>query len=160
MKWLTEIVKQIAEKLSALCNKTTIRNRSDNSFCLKEEISACNKNSRKQTSVHDRRKNTRYIDGRAIFCVPKAGFPFNAQVLDSSIGGLRIRTQQILETETVIGVIPNSRGASGQFLAKVMWQAKRNGINEYGVEFSQSDVNNMKKIGQFISPLKMKLQAN
>lgn len=157
MKWLNEIAKPMVEMLSALCNKTAIRNKGEN---ISSFTSVCNGNSLKQTSVYNRRKSARYRDGRAIFCVPKSGLPFNAQVIDSSIGGLRIRTQQVLETETVIGVIPNSRGSSGQFLAKVMWQAQRKGINEYGVEFSQSGVNDMKKINQFISPLKMKLLAN
>lgn len=151
MSWLEEAGRKIMEKIEDLCGKT-------GSETGRKILEKCTWTSA-QDSAYDRRKNPRYRDGRTIFCIPKSGLPFNAMVLDSSLGGLRIKSRERLEVNSVIGIIPNCRGTADQFLAKVMWETKRRGLIEYGVQFKRGSVNDLSTIGKFINPVRMKLQG-
>ncbi len=71
---------------------------------------------------------------------------------------MRIKTTETLQPNTFIGVIPNTKG-SEQYHVRVMWEAKRNGINQYGLEFKKASADDSNKIARFIAPLKLKMQA-
>jgi hypothetical protein len=159
MEWMNEIGSWIKGKIGEFCTSTGIDKLCEKRSGQGSFFSVNNAPSSKNTSGSDRRKSARYRDGRSIYCIPRQGLPFNAQVLDASVGGLRIRTTELLQPNTVIGVIPNSRGASDQYHVRVMWEAKRNGINQYGLEFRRANADDMNKITRYISPLKLKLQA-
>jgi hypothetical protein len=102
----------------------------------------------------EKRRFNRYNDGQEVLCYPMTSFPVQAQVLDASLGGLRIKAKEMMELNTDVGVVLQFKGESAHFIVKVLWQAKREGDYEYGLEFSRADQGKNRQVLQYIANLK------
>lgn len=111
------------------------------------------KNSGERFYFTEKRRFQRYQDGQDVFCYPMTSFPIRARILDASIGGLKIKVNDILKINTDIGVVLYSRGKSNHFLVKVLWESEKDGAYEYGVEFVKQK-NDNREVLQYISCLK------
>jgi hypothetical protein len=101
----------------------------------------------------EKRRFQRFRDGQHIFCYPMTSFPIKGKVLDASLGGLRLKANEMLQRDTDIGVVLYFKGVATQFLVRVLWEAGEEGDYEYGVEFVKQR-NNSREVLQYISHLK------
>lgn len=101
----------------------------------------------------EKRRFQRYRDGQHIFCYPMSSLPIKGKVLDASLGGLRLKANEMLQRDTDIGVVLYIKGVTTQFLVRILWEAGDEGDYEYGVEFVKQR-NNSRDVLQYISHLK------
>lgn len=101
----------------------------------------------------DNRKFERFNDGQEILCYPMTDLPVRANVLDASLGGLRLRTREMVKINTNIGLVLCVRGRTTSFVVKVLWESKKQENYEYGVEFSREHMKDNKKVIEYISTL-------
>ncbi len=111
------------------------------------------KNPAERFYYSEKRRFSRYNDGQEIFCYPMTSFPIKARVMDASLGGLRLMSQEMLRLDTDMGIVLYIKGSTAQFLVKVLWESKKQDSFEYGVEFVKQQ-NNNQEVLQYISFLK------
>lgn len=102
----------------------------------------------------NKRKHDRYRVEKEVLFVSGNGLPHNAVIMDASMGGLRIKTREMVRLNTDVGVLLCINGRTAQFLVKIVWEANHNGTFEYGSEFVQSKVNDMSLVSRYVSRLK------
>jgi hypothetical protein len=103
----------------------------------------------------EKRRFHRYNDGQEVFCYPMTALPIKAQVLDASLGGMRIKANEMIRVNTDVGVVLHIKGQSAHFLVQVLWEEKREDSYEYGVRFARMEHDNNQQVIRYISDLKV-----
>ncbi|MDQ7825889.1 MAG: PilZ domain-containing protein [Candidatus Eremiobacteraeota bacterium] len=104
--------------------------------------------------TREKRRSRRYPDGQRAICHPDGLSSFNAQVVDASPGGLRIRTEGALALESWVSIVLRFGGEMGLFFVKTVWRGEREGSHEYGVLFSKIDQNGKGPLGRYLTHLR------
>ena len=73
----------------------------------------------------EKRHSRRYCDCQKVFCHPVGSHSFNAQVIDASLGGLRIKTDALLTIDSWLSLVLKIGEEIGLFFVKILWQGKR-----------------------------------
>jgi hypothetical protein len=103
--------------------------------------------------TNEKRQARRYRDGQSTFCYPVNSHSFNAQIIDASLGGLRIKTDAVLAKNSHVSLILKFGDEIGQFFVKILWQLIGQGSCEYGVLFSKMDQKKNSPLRRYIAHL-------
>lgn len=101
----------------------------------------------------EQREFERYADGQVTSCYPIKSNPLKAQIVNASLGGLKLRTREMVRLNTDVGLVVFFRGKRANFVVKVLWEARKSYGYEYGVEFSRSYLMDNKAVIEYISSL-------
>ncbi len=101
----------------------------------------------------EKRQSQRFLDGQRVCCYPVTSQPFEAQVIDASLSGLRIKADASLEIGSHTSLVLKFGKEIGQFYVKILWQGIRQGSYEYGVSFSTMDQKNNSPLRRYIAHL-------
>jgi hypothetical protein len=155
MRWVNVIGKMImAKDEKAPEGKPVSLRTHKNGLNIKMDWLVNQKSSERRSYYAEKRMFQRYADGREAVCYPMTSLPIKARVLDASLGGLRIKSKEMLGIYTDIGLVLNIRGRTAHFLVKVLWQAEGDSDFEYGLEFVKDRANNNRHVIEYIAQLK------
>lgn len=102
----------------------------------------------------EKRRFNRLKDEREIYCYPLSSLPLKAELMDASLGGLRIKVRNMIKINTSMGVAFYIKGELSSFLVKVLWESKNDEEFEYGLEFSKSEGTCNKFVANYLNYLK------
>jgi|GEM_PF-1531134 hypothetical protein len=102
----------------------------------------------------EKRRFGRLKDRRDIYCYPLSSLPVKAELMDASLGGLRIKAKEMIQINTNMGVAFYLKGELSSFLVKVLWESKSNEEYEYGLEFSKNEGKCNKYVVSYLNHLK------
>jgi hypothetical protein len=102
----------------------------------------------------EKRSFRRYRDGQRVPCYSASSEFLNAQVIDASLGGLRIKTDALLAIDSCLSVVLKFGEEIGLFFVRILWQGKRQDSYEYGVQFSKMDQKRDSPLRRYIAHLK------
>jgi len=102
----------------------------------------------------EKRRFNRLRDRREIYCYPLSSLPIKAELMDASLGGLRIKARNMIQINTSMGVAFYIKGELSSFLVKVLWESKSDEEFEYGLEFSKSEGMCNKFVANYLNYLK------
>jgi hypothetical protein len=158
MKWADILASMVMKKketrtLSGIERINTRRNGEKLDLSMKWAVDRREKENDRRYYSEKRRFN-RYDDGREIICFPMTALPIKAQVLDASLGGMRLKADEMIRVNTDVGVVLDIKGQSAHFLVQVLWEEKREDSYEYGVRFARMEHDNNQQVVQYIAQLK------
>ncbi len=102
----------------------------------------------------EKRRFQRLKDKREIFCYPLSSLPIKAELMDASLGGLRIKARNMIHINSSMGVAFFIKGELSSFLVKVLWESRNDEEFEYGLEFSKNEGKSNKYVSSYLNFLR------